>query len=330
VSFELAAGETLGLLGPNGAGKTTLVRLVLDLAKADSGQVRVLDGAPGDRSAHAVGYLPEERGLYPKERLLPLMTYLLSLNGLSRQEARQRSLGWLRRVGLETRARDRVGTLSKGMQQKVQLGIAHLHHPELLILDEPFTGLDPVSRSLVAEVVATEKARGAGVLISSHLLDQVELLCDRVVMINRGQVIKEGRVAALISEGRGRVIELEFETGAAEGPAASRGVEEADPAQPDLRLLDPLLQRIASSPESPPRYLMREGVTLARILSAMAEAKILPSSFSVYKPSLEALFVGAVATAEQAQTLLTPPAEAATHRATSATAPAPSEESELK
>ncbi len=281
VDLAIGAGEVVGLLGPNGAGKTTLVRLALDLLRPDAGEVRVLGCAPADRPRASVGYLPEERGLYPKVKVLPLLTYLVSLSGLSRAESRRRAQAWLTRVGLSDRARARADTLSKGMQQKVQMGAAILADPQVVILDEPFTGLDPVGRRLVGEVVKELKARGAAVLISSHLLDQVQQLCDRVVLVRAGKVLLEGEVPELRARyGAGR-----FLLDAGEG-------------------FEAVLSRVATVEHEDPvhgvQLRLNEGESEKTLLRALIEADVDVRSFARCNPSLEEIFIEAVLEAEGA------------------------------
>jgi ABC-2 type transport system ATP-binding protein len=194
VSFRVEPGEVFGLLGPNGAGKTTVMRIALHVIPADAGEVRVL-GRPLDRDTRdRLGYLPEERGIYQKSTAMEVVTYAARLKGLARGEARAKAAAALERVGLADRAKSKVATLSKGMQQKVQLAATIAHGPSVLVLDEPMSGLDPVNRVLVAGIIRTEAARGAAVVLSSHEMDVVERLCDRALLIHRGQVVLEGRV----------------------------------------------------------------------------------------------------------------------------------------
>jgi ABC-2 type transport system ATP-binding protein len=194
VSFEVRAGEVFGLLGPNGAGKTTLMRILMDIIRADSGSI-TLFGEPHAR-AHLdrVGYLPEERGLYRKQAVLPVMTYFGTLKGLDRAEARSRSREWLDRVGLGEVAAWRVERLSKGMGQKVQIAATLLADPDLVVLDEPSSGLDPVNVRLVQDLIRERGERGKTTILSTHQMSQVEELCDRVALIHQGRLMVYGEV----------------------------------------------------------------------------------------------------------------------------------------
>ena len=194
VSFEVKAGEIFGLLGPNGAGKSTLIRILMDIVRADRGEVFVF----GERRRRAhldrLGYLPEERGLYTKQPVLEVMTYFGALKGLSRAEARQRSLAWLHKVELPHVASWRVDRLSKGMSQKVQIAAALLNDPDLCVLDEPTSGLDPVNVRLVEDLLLERRRQGRTTILSTHHMNQVEALCDRVALIDRGTLVVYGAV----------------------------------------------------------------------------------------------------------------------------------------
>ena len=194
VSFEVAPGEIFALLGPNGAGKTTLIRMITDILKPDSGTIR-LDGRPVDeRERNEIAYLPEERGLYRRVKTVEMVAYYGELKGLARRAAREAALALLERVELKEWALKPVQTLSKGMQQKVQLCTALIGSPRLLILDEPFTGLDPLNTQMFEEILAERRAAGCTVLLSTHQMNKVEELCDRALMINRGHMVLYGTV----------------------------------------------------------------------------------------------------------------------------------------
>lgn len=208
VGFEVVPGRLTGFVGGNGAGKTTAMRIILGVLAADAGEV-LLDGAPvtaADR--RGFGYMPEERGLYPKMKVLEQVGYLARLHGYSRTEATARARALLARLGLGERLDDLVETLSLGNQQRAQLAAALVHDPSVLILDEPFSGLDPLAVDAVAEVLQERAARGAAVLFSSHQLDLVERLCDDLVIISAGRIRVAGSRAGLRSEYAGRRYEL--------------------------------------------------------------------------------------------------------------------------
>jgi ABC-2 type transport system ATP-binding protein len=194
VTFDVHGGEIFGLLGPNGAGKSTVIRILMDIIRADSGEVRVF-GEPRRREhLDRMGYLPEERGLYTRLKVLDVMTYFGTLKGLSRSDARTRAVEWLGRVELPHVAGWKVDRLSKGMSQKVQIASVLLSNPELCVLDEPTTGLDPVNVRLVQDLLHERRREGRTTILSTHQMNQVETLCDRVALINRGQLVVYGQV----------------------------------------------------------------------------------------------------------------------------------------
>jgi ABC-2 type transport system ATP-binding protein len=191
-SFSVGRGEIFGLLGPNGAGKSSLIRMIMDILRPDSGEIRVLDAPPGVNSR--VGYLPEERGLYQRQRVGDVLQFLGELKGLERHVAVRRVEQYLDRVGLLETKKKRMRELSKGMQQKVQIAAVLLSEPELMILDEPFEGLDPVNRVLINDLMKEFAAKGATILLSSHRMDQVEEMCRSVFMIHQGKGVLSGEV----------------------------------------------------------------------------------------------------------------------------------------
>lgn len=195
LSFEVKRGETFGFLGSNGSGKTTTIRALLGIYQPTGGKLLV-NGTPYSVSGDVkLGYLPEERGLYKKESVIDTMIYFGQLKGLSRSEARSKSLAFLERVGLANKAKTRLDKLSGGQQQKVQLGITIINDPELIILDEPTKGFDPVNRRLLMEIIEEHQAKGATVVMITHQMDEVERLCDRVLLLKDGVAHAYGTVA---------------------------------------------------------------------------------------------------------------------------------------
>jgi ABC-2 type transport system ATP-binding protein len=194
VSLDVEKGEIFGLLGPNGAGKTTTIRIILDIFKPDAGTVSVFGGPMTEQKKNRIGYLPEERGLYQDIPLERALVYLSTLKGLPPAEARQRIDAWMERFDLRQYRKKKVKELSKGMQQKAQLIATFVHEPELVIIDEPFSALDPVNTQMVKDLLREERARGTTIVMSTHQMHQVEALCDRLVLINRGQVVLYGRL----------------------------------------------------------------------------------------------------------------------------------------
>jgi ABC-2 type transport system ATP-binding protein len=217
VSFDVAPGQIVGFVGPNGAGKTTAMRITLGVLEPDAGEVR-WRGRPVDAAARRrFGYMPEERGLYPKMRVRDQLVYLARLHGLAKADATARADEITRVLGVGDRAGDRVEALSLGNQQRVQLAAALVHRPELLVLDEPFSGLDPVGVDVLSGVLRAEADdREVPVVFSSHQLELVERLCDRVVMINHGRVVAAGSIAELRATREHRRLRVEV-AGAADG-----------------------------------------------------------------------------------------------------------------
>lgn len=193
VNFSVSSGNALGVLGRNGAGKTTLIRIILDLFKSDSGDIK-LDGQPFDRKKHKIGYLPEERGLYPKKTLLDQLTYFGQLKGLSKAKAHEVIDDYLNRLELSDYKNKKLETLSKGNQQKVQLIVALIDDPDIVILDEPFSGLDPVTAQLLKDIVIDLIQKNKLVLFSSHQMNHIEEFCQNIVILNGGKIVLAGNL----------------------------------------------------------------------------------------------------------------------------------------
>ena len=191
VSFKAEGGKAFGLLGRNGAGKTTSIRILMDVFPANSGEV-LIDGQPIDYNKIGIGYLPEERGLYPKKIIIDQLTYFAELKGMSRKEAVKSIDYWLQRLGMTEYRNKKLETLSKGNQQKIQLITALGHDPDIIILDEPFSGLDPVNAMLLKDVVKEQIAKGKIVLFSSHQMSYIEEFCDSIAILNNGVVALHG------------------------------------------------------------------------------------------------------------------------------------------
>jgi ABC-2 type transport system ATP-binding protein len=207
LSLEVKRGEIVGLLGPNGSGKTTSLRMMLGLIPPDAGRVTIL-GQPPQRARDRTGYLPEERGLYTDERALDMLVYVGRLRGMSRTEARRRALEWMARLKLEDHTRSKVEKLSHGMQQRLQFIASVLHNPELLILDEPFQGLDPIHTLLLLQILGELRDQGVAIVLSTHQLDLAEQLCDRVAMLFQGRVVVEGTLEEIRQKFAGRVVRV--------------------------------------------------------------------------------------------------------------------------
>ncbi len=279
LSFDIPPGEVVGLLGPNGAGKTTAMRVVFGVVEPQAGEVRWNGRPAGDDDRATWGYMTQERGLYPDMRVSDQLVYLGRLHGLDKADARRRSHDLLGRLGLGDRSDDVVDKLSGGMQQRVQLAAALLHDPPVVVLDEPFAGLDPVAVEHLSEVVTTRAAAGHTVIFSSHQLDLVEDLCESIVMIDHGRVVLAGRVADLKAASNERQLRLRLDgsVGAARPAwlADLRGVDLLNAGPGGLRLrLDPTVDALAV-------------LDAARSAGAVVD-------FGLEQPSLSQLFLAAV------------------------------------
>ncbi|NLG28047.1 MAG: ATP-binding cassette domain-containing protein [Chloroflexi bacterium] len=226
VSFSVEPGEIFGLLGPNGAGKTTTIRMMLDIFHPDSGEISILGGHLDEARKDRIGYMPEERGLYRDIKLEPMLIYLATLKGLTQSEARQRLDGWLKRLDLYDHRNKKVEQLSKGMQQKAQVIATLLHEPDLIIVDEPFAGLDPINTRLVQEIFEEQRAAGRAIIMSTHIMHQVEELCTRIALIDKGQTVLYGDVREIKRNAAGNAVRLEGqgEFGELDGVLDSRRV----------------------------------------------------------------------------------------------------------
>jgi ABC-2 type transport system ATP-binding protein len=272
VSFAVGRGEILGLLGPNGAGKTTTIRTLMDIFKADSGTVR-LSGKPITEASKAlIGYLPEERGLYKNFRVLECLTYLGALKGLPRKEARRRAEALLAEVDLSSFARRRVKELSKGMNQKAQFLAAIIHDPDVLILDEPFQGLDPVNTDVLKSILLREQDRGKTIILSTHNMNQVEEMCDRILLMHRGRTVLYGALADIQAQYTEHAVHLRCDL----LPNELAGVQRVEKHNRSYELV---LEHDASPQE---------------VLRQLVDADVTVHRFEVATPPLEAIFISAV------------------------------------
>ncbi|MFT4973437.1 MAG: ABC-2 type transport system ATP-binding protein, partial [Saprospiraceae bacterium] len=211
VSFEVPKGSIFGLLGPNGAGKTSLIRIITTITGADEGIV-YLDGEKlNNNTPNYIGYLPEERGLYKKMEVGEQLLYLAQLKGLSKKEAKAQINKWFERLGMDDWWKKKVEELSKGMQQKVQFVATVVHEPKLLILDEPFTGLDPINTNLIKDEIRRLNNDGVSIIFSTHRMEQVEEICEHIVLINQGKKVLEGRVADVKQSFKENIYKINYE-----------------------------------------------------------------------------------------------------------------------
>ncbi len=279
ISFAVERGETFGLLGPNGSGKTTTIRMALDIIRPESGTVSLLDGIRTRDALTRVGYLPEERGLYQKSKVIDILTYLGQLKRMDRATAKARAEEMLRRVGLYEHRTKKVQALSRGMTQLVQFAGALLHNPDLIVLDEPFAGLDPLNVQLMKEILREQQERGAAVIFSTHQMPDVEELCERVLLINDGRTLLYGRLAELKRARSTRSIRVTAE----HEPASIPGVVHRQAGKGSFE------------------YLLREEAQPDAVMRAFLDAGIPVERYEVALPSLKEIFIEEVSRARDAK-----------------------------
>ena len=273
VSFEVNPGEIFGLLGPNGAGKTTSIRILLDIFKPDTGSVSIFDGPMKEEKKDRIGYLPEERGLYQEIQLERCLVYLATLKGLDETKARKRVGEYLVRFDLAASRQKKVKELSKGMQQKAQLINTLVHHPEVVIIDEPFTALDPVNTQMVKDLLREERDRGTTIIMCTHQMHQVEELADRIALINKGETVLYGGLEAIRRQFTSDGIVIRSTT---KLPTALPGVTEIRKHNSSTLLkLEP-------------------GKTAQDILKTLLENNIQLEQFEIAMPTLDEIFIRVV------------------------------------
>ena len=210
VSFAVQKGDIYGFLGPNGAGKTTTIRMIMGIIQPDSGSIEISDNNMDNLGRQIIGYLPEDRGLYQKQKLGEIIVYFGLLRGLEKTSANAKAAEWLERFGLGDQQKRKVEELSKGNQQKVQFILSLVHDPTLLILDEPFTGLDPLNQLLLKEIIQEKRKAGTTILFSTHQMEQVERLCNNICLINQGRIIVEGALESIRAAHQSNAVEVAF------------------------------------------------------------------------------------------------------------------------
>ena len=280
LSMEVPRGGIFGLLGPNGAGKSTTIRMIMNIITPDEGRITLFgkEAATRDLSAR-IGYLPEERGLYKKMRVGDHLTFLGETKGIRRRTARQKAGVWLERLGIADWTMKKVEELSKGMQQKVQFIGALLHDPDLLLLDEPFSGLDPVNSQVMKDVVVDLARNGRTFLFSTHIMEQAERMCDHVVIIARGQKVVDGSLAGIKREFGGRHIALTF----------TRNGDRAARILSDRTLVERVDDYGASA-----EVQLSDGGDPERLLRTLVDNDVGLARFEVVEASLQSIFIAKV------------------------------------
>ena len=210
ISFSVGKGDIYGFLGPNGAGKTTTIRMIMGIIRPDEGLIALNGNDINSHNRHNLGYLPEDRGLYQKQRIAEILYYFCSLRGINKTDAKEKISFWLSRFGLENQKSRKVEELSKGNQQKVQFILSLIHDPDFVILDEPFTGLDPLNQLLLKEVIQEKQSEGKTIIFSTHQMEQVERLCNNICLINDGNIIVEGSLNEIRKMHSNEAVEVYF------------------------------------------------------------------------------------------------------------------------
>jgi ABC-2 type transport system ATP-binding protein len=273
VSFEVEDGEIFGLLGPNGAGKTTIIRILLDIFTPDSGTISILGSAMTEAKKDLIGYLPEERGLYQDIQLERCLVYLATLKGLSQVEAGKRVAKWLDKFDLSAHSHKKVKELSKGMQQKAQLIATLVHEPRIVIIDEPFSALDPVNTQMVKDVLRELRQKGITIVMCTHQMHQVEELCDRLVLIDHGKIMLYGKLEEIQKNYAGHDIVLKTKN---ELPAL-KGIT-------TMEKINGGTYRIGLPPNTKPQQFLRD----------LVEQNIDVEQFEIAIPTLDEIFIQVV------------------------------------
>lgn len=280
VSFEVEKGEIFGLLGPNGAGKTTAIRVLLDIFKPEQGSVSILGGPMTEAKKDRIGYMPEERGMYQDIPLDRCLLYLASLKGLNPLEAQQRIPRYLERFDLLTSRHKKVKELSKGMQQKAQLITTLMHEPELIIIDEPFSGLDPINTQMVKDLLLEQRDKGRTILMSTHQMHQVEELCDRIVLIDHGKTVLYGHLVDIRQQFSGHAVIV--------------GTPNPLPSLPGVLQMEP-------HNSSAYRLNLAAATSTQDILRNLVERGIQVDRFEIAAPTLDEIFIRVVQQVDQEQ-----------------------------
>lgn len=278
ISFSVESGNVLGLLGRNGAGKTTTIRILMNVFKGNAGSV-LLDGKPFDPAKHQIGYMPEERGLYPKKTVSEQLIYLGMLRGLSAKKAKENMKKWLAKMEVSEYENRKLETLSKGNQQKVQLAQTLITDPKIIILDEPFSGLDPVNSQILKDVISEQIQQGKLVIFSSHQMSYVEEFCQQIAILNHGDVVLSGELKEIKREfGRDRLVVSSLEE---------------TPEELAHRLRDTFADLLEVEKVQKDRLIIRKKASDAKlkILERLVEQDVDLEFFGMYEPSLNDIFV---------------------------------------
>jgi ABC-2 type transport system ATP-binding protein len=271
LSFQIPEGTVYGLLGPNGAGKTTTIRMVMNIIIPDEGTIKVLDQKMDEEMKERIGYLPEDRGLYPKMKVGELLLFLAGIKGIKGEKAKQEIDFWLERFDLADWREKKVEELSRGMQQKLQFIVTVVHQPELIILDEPFAGLDPVNTKLLKDIMLDMKEKGGTIIFSTHRMEQIEMICDNICLINKAEKVLEGNLSQIKKQYGKNTVLLEYE---GEGGFIKNF--------PEIEKIDDYgkFMEIKLKEKADPQHLLSELV-----------GKIKINKYEIKEPTLNAIFI---------------------------------------
>ncbi len=272
LSFSIAQGEIFGLIGPNGAGKTTTIKMMMDIMKPDSGEVEILGKKLVEATKDKLGYMPEERGLYKKQRVLDTIIYFATLKGMNPHLAVERANQLLEKTGMLPNARKKIDELSKGMSQIIQFIVTIIHEPQLIILDEPFGGLDPVNTELIKNILLELRNDGKAIILSTHQMNQIEELCDRILMVNHGRSVLYGKIKDIKSKYRNNAVILDYQGELGKVPGVVEQRKQKDHIE--------LLLDGKTTPQQVLKYLLDRGIIINR--------------FEIATPPLNEIFIKVV------------------------------------
>jgi len=256
LSFTIGQGEIFGLIGPNGAGKTTTIKMMMDIIKPDSGEITILGEKLSEATKNKIGYMPEERGLYKKKRVLDTIVYFASLKGMNPRLAVERGNQLLQQTSMLPNARKKIDELSKGMSQIIQFIVTIVHEPEFIILDEPFGGLDPVNTELMKNMLLELRNEGKAIILSTHQMNQIEELCDRILMVNHGRSMLYGHIADIKSKYKNNAVLLNYQGDLGKVPGVVERREHKDSVE--------LVLDGKTTPQQVLKYLLGRGIVVNR------------------------------------------------------------------
>ena len=284
LNLAIPSGSTYGVLGPNGAGKTTTIRMILRIIDADTGTIDIFGQPLAPAALDRIGYLPEERGIYKNMKLRRLLTFFAELKGMSARDSKPRIMQWLERFDLADRAESRVKELSKGNQQKVQFISAILHEPDIMILDEPFSGLDPINQQILKDIIVELKRAGKTIIFSTHIIEHAERICDHVCIIAKGRKVADGTIPQVKKEHGGEYIAIAFDSWSASS------VEEVrrSPVVADMRENG---QTVEAN--------LRKGADAQELLKQLVNKGVRLKRFELTEPSLEEIFLDKVGASDE-------------------------------